>query len=91
MGITPSNEYEDFITAHIQATAECITTKPRLNCRVPWESKTIRGKRDSMKKAFLFNKRSPTNTNVHKLKNTQRKPTQRYQKRTIRVHPRSNK
>ena len=34
---TPNDECEHFVTAHIEATEECIPTKPRAKCRVPWE------------------------------------------------------
>ena len=61
------NKCENFISIHIEKAAECIPIKPQTKCRVPWES--ITGKKwDNMKKAFLFNKRNSTNTNVYKLK-----------------------
>ena len=50
------NEYENVVTAHIEAAAKCIPTKPRGKCRVPWEAIAIREKRDDMKESFLFNK-----------------------------------
>ena len=28
---TPNDEYENFITTHMEAAAECILTKPRAN------------------------------------------------------------
>ena len=31
---SPNDEYENFVTAHIEAVAECMPTK----CKVPWES-----------------------------------------------------
>ena len=71
------------VSANIEATAECIATKPRPKCRVLWESqvsgktkqnkkktknKTKQKKRDNFKKASLLHKRIPTNTNAQKLK-----------------------
>ena len=41
---TANDEYENFITTHIEATAECIPIKPRTRCRVPWESIAFRKK-----------------------------------------------
>ena len=35
---TLSDEDEIFVTTHMEAVAECIPTKPRVKCRVPWES-----------------------------------------------------
>ena len=53
---------------HIEATAECITTKTRAKCRVPLESIAVREKQDNMKKESLLNKRNSTNTITQKLK-----------------------
>ena len=33
----PNDEYENFVNAHIEAAAECIPTKIRKKCKVPWE------------------------------------------------------
>ena len=42
---TPNDKYKNFITAHPKAAAaECISTKPRAKCRVPWESLVVRKK-----------------------------------------------
>ena len=67
-----NDEYENFINAHMEAAAECIPTKPRPKCRVPWETLTVRKKRDNMQTASLCNKRNQTNANAQKLKNAQR-------------------
>ena len=53
---TTNDKYENFVTTHIEAAAECITTKPRAKSRIHWESKVDREKRDNMKKASLLNK-----------------------------------
>ena len=34
---TPNDEYENFVNAHLEATANCIPTKPRTKYSVPWE------------------------------------------------------
>ena len=41
---TPKHKYEIFVTLHIQASAENVATKPRTECRVPYESLVIRKK-----------------------------------------------
>ena len=41
---TLNDEYENFITAHIEVAAECIPTKPREKSRVQWESLSVRKK-----------------------------------------------
>ena len=33
---TPNDKYKNFVSALIQAFAECIPTKPRAKCRVSW-------------------------------------------------------
>ena len=50
---TPKEEYKNFLTAHIEAAAECIQTKLRDKCRVLWESIVVREKRDSIKKSII--------------------------------------
>ena len=52
----------------MKAAAECIPTKPRAKCKVPWKTLTVRKKCDNMKTAPLCNKRNPTNANIQKLK-----------------------
>ena len=39
-----NEEYENFVTTHKEAAFECITTKPRAKCRIPWKSIAIREK-----------------------------------------------
>ena len=39
---TPNDAYENFITAHIEAAADYIPTKPTAKCRVPWEAIVVR-------------------------------------------------
>ena len=51
-----NGEYENFITASMEAAATCIPIKPRANCRIPMESIEVREKRDNMKIASLRNK-----------------------------------
>ena len=71
---TPNDKHENFITTDIEA-AECIPTKPRVKCRVHWESIVVREKQNNMKKAFLLNKRNLTNANVYKYEKDPRKLT----------------
>ena len=37
---TPHDKYGNFITAHLEERAECILTKTRAKCRVPWGVKS---------------------------------------------------
>ena len=39
---TPNDEYEIFVNAHLEATANCIPTKPRTKYRVPRETLAVR-------------------------------------------------
>ena len=80
---TSNEEYENFLNAHIKVLADCLPTKSRSTCQVPWESKAVREKWDNMKKASLLNKRNPTNVNAEKLKKVQREVTDTYQKEQL--------
>ena len=53
---TVNDEYENFVTTHIEAAAECLPTKLRAKCRVPWESLVVRKKQDNIKKVSLLSK-----------------------------------
>ena len=53
---TPNDEYENFVTAHMEAAAECIPTKWKVKIRVPLESLVVRKKRYSLNKASLLKK-----------------------------------
>ena len=41
---TLNDEYEYFVAAHMEAAAGYIPTKPKAECRVPWESLVVRKK-----------------------------------------------
>ena len=41
---TPNDEYENYVTAHMEAAAEGIPTTPRATCRIPWELQGVRKK-----------------------------------------------
>ena len=49
--LTPNDEYENFINAHLETAAECIPTKQRAKPRVPWETLAVRKKRADVKTA----------------------------------------
>ena len=68
---TSNDEYENFVNAHLEAAAECITTEQRAKSRVPWETLAVRKKRADVKTASKCNWRNPTNINVLKLKKAQ--------------------
>ena len=42
-----NDEYKNFIATHIEVATECILTKLRVKCKVPWEWIAVR---DYMKK-----------------------------------------
>ena len=67
---TLNDEYENFVTAHIQAAGKCIQIKPKAKCRVLSKVIAIREKQDNVKKPPLLNKRNPINANVQKFKKT---------------------
>ena len=70
--LTPSDKYENFVNACMEAEAECIPTKLRAKHRVPWETLAVKKKQDNVKTAFQCNKKNPTNANTRKLKKAQR-------------------
>ena len=64
---TLNDKYENFVTTHLEAAAECIPTGPKVKSWVPKESTAVKEKWD-LRKASLLNYRNPTNANVQKLK-----------------------
>ena len=79
---TPKDEYENFVNAHLEAAANCIPTKPRIKCRVPWETLAVRDKHADMKTASKCYRKNPTNTNALKLKKAQNELASIYLKQT---------
>ena len=67
----PSDEYENFVNAHLEAAAKCIPTKLKTKYRVPWETLAVREKRALVKTASKNYRKNPTNTNALKLKTAQ--------------------
>ena len=41
---TPNDEYENFVSAHLEDAVKCIPTKLRTKSRVPWETLAVREK-----------------------------------------------
>ena len=78
--LTPNDEYENFVNAHIEEAAECIPTKLRAENRVSWETFEVRKKGDKVKTASLCNKRNPIKSNTQKLKEAQREQINTYKK-----------
>ena len=68
---TPNEEYENFVNAHLEAAAKCISTKPRTKYRVPSETLAVREKRAQVKTASKSYRKYPANTNSIKLKKAQ--------------------
>ena len=69
--VTPNDEYENFVEAHLEAASKCIPTKPRTKNRVPWETSEVREKRALVKTASKSYRKNPTNTNARKLEKAQ--------------------
>ena len=53
--LAPNDEYENFVHANMEAAVECILNKQRAKHRVPWETLTVRKKRDNVKTVSLCN------------------------------------
>ena len=64
---TPNDEYENFVSAYLEAVAEYIPTKQRTK----WETLAVREKHADMKTASKCNRKNPNNTNALKLKKAQ--------------------
>ena len=60
--LTPNYEYENFVNAYIEVSAECIPNKLRGKYRVPWKTLAVKKSRNDVKTASLCNRRNPTNT-----------------------------
>ena len=69
--VTPNDEYENFVEAHLEAASKCIPTKPRTKYRVSWETSAVREKRVLVKTASKSYRKNPTNTNARKLEKAQ--------------------
>ena len=69
--VTPNDEYENFVEAHLEAASKYIPTKPRTKYRVPWETSAVREKRAHVKTASKSYQKNPTNTNDRKLEKAQ--------------------
>ena len=78
--LTPNDEYENYVNAHIEAAAESIPTKPRAKQRVPWVTLAVKKKRDAGKTASLCNMGNPTNANAQKFKKAKSELTNAYLK-----------
>ena len=72
---TPNDEYENLVTTHIEAAAECIPSNSRAKRRVPRASLVDREEWDNVKKTSLLNKRNSENANS-KITNTYQKEQQ---------------
>ena len=58
--VTPNDEYENFVEAHLEAASKCIPTKPRTKYRVPWETSEVREKRALVKTINEVSRRKST-------------------------------
>ena len=69
--VTPNDEYENFVEAHLEAASKCIPKKLRTKYRVPWETSEVREKRALVKTASKRYRKNPTNTKARKLEKAQ--------------------
>ena len=69
--VTPNDEYENFVEAHLEAASKWIPTKPRTKYRVSWETSEVREKRALVKTVSKSYRKNPTNTNARKLEKAQ--------------------
>ena len=88
---TPNDEYENFVNAHLEAAAECISTKQRAKPRVLWETLVIRKKCTDVKTASKCKRKNPTNTNALKLKKAQNELANIYLKEKDRLYTKSDR
>ena len=61
---TPSDEYENFVHASLEESANYIPTKQRAKHRAQWETLAVRTKRAAVKTASKCNWRNSTNINA---------------------------
>ena len=84
--LTPNYEYENFVNAHLEATAKCTPTKLWNKSRVTWETLAVREKRADVKNASKCNRKNPTSTNVLKVKKAQNELASIYLKEETEFH-----
>ena len=63
---TTNEEYENFVNAHLESSAEFIPTKQRTKSRVTWDALAVIEKRADVKTASNCNRKKPTNTSALK-------------------------
>ena len=67
-----AEEYENFVNAHMEVEAECISTKLIGKYKIPWKTLEQKRKRIKVKTTSLCYKRNPTSGNALKLKKAQK-------------------
>ena len=88
--VTPNDEYENFVEAHLEAASKCIPTKPRTKYRVPWETSELREKR-ARENCLQKLSEEP---NKHKCPKTRKRTisiSRNISKRTGRIHTKSDR
>ena len=88
--VTPNDEYENFVEAHLEAASKCIPTKPRTKYRVPWETSEVREKRALVKTASKSYRKNPTNK-CPKTRKSTISISRNISKRTGRIHTKSDR
>ena len=66
--MTSNDEYENFVNAHMEAAAECLTTKLLATHIVPWETLAVKKKRENVKTVFDAIKESQLKSTRRNLK-----------------------
>ena len=87
--VTPNDEYENFVEAHLEAASKCIPTKPRTKYRVPWETSEVREKTCTRENCLQKLSEEP---NKHKCPKTRKSTisiSRNLSKRTGRIHTKS--
>ena len=88
--VTPNDEYENFVEAHLEAASKCIPTKPRTKYRVPWETSEVREKCALVKTVSKSYRKNPINKCPKTRKGTI-SISRNISKRTGRIHTKSDR
>ena len=89
--VTPNDEYENFVEAHLEAASKCIPTKPRTKYRVPWEMSEVRVKTCTRENCLQKLSEEP---NKHKCPKTRKNTisiSRNISKRSGRIHTKSDR
>ena len=88
---TPNDEYENFVSAHLEAAAKYIPTKLKTKYRVPLKTLAVREKRALVKTASKNYRPPPNKHKCLKTKNGTISISRRIYKGTDRIHSKSDR